>query len=169
MKWWNYPLIIFAAILIIGAVLHSKGYALSVKGAIAKTNVEIDEIYYDTVYKESTVLIYRTDNLLCDGIVDQISFLYRWNFSTCSAEFIQTFNEEASTSISNHRPHFWESDMDYITIASGVVYNNDITKINVQFKNEQVEATLLDTTYGRVWFAFSMEPVNYTPELMFAY
>lgn len=169
MKWWNYLLIIFFAVLIFAAVLHSNGYALSVTGAINKMNVEVDEIYYDTQYKDSTVLIYRTDNLLCDGVVDEISFLYHWNFSTCSAEFIQTFNEEASTSISNHQPHFWEGDADYITIASGVIYNDAITAIDVVFKNEQVPAEIIDTTYGRIWFAFSSEPVNYTPELVFSY
>lgn len=169
MKWWNYPLIMLVAIVIFGAVLHSNGYALTVDGAIDKMNVEVEEIYYDTVYKDSTVLIYRIDNLLCDGVVDHISFLYKWNFSTCSADFVQTFNEEASTSISNHRPHFWESDADYITIAIGVIYNDDITKLQVKFKHEQVDATIIETVYGRIWFAFSNEPINYTPELVMEY
>ncbi|WP_391209618.1 hypothetical protein [Psychrobacillus sp. L4] len=159
---------VISFIFIICIVYYQMNYK-TLEEAIKESNVPMDEIFYTTEMKGNTIIIYGDDNNLSAGLIEKSFFGYRWSGGAGGEEFNR--NDSILTkSFTNLLPRRSSSIDDYVTIAMGVINDDEIEKLLVQYKNvESTEATILDTKRGRIWFSFSQTPINYDPEVIRIY
>lgn len=155
-------------VVVVSVVSYQLSYN-SLEEAIEKSNVPVDEIFYTTEKKGNTIIIYRHENILSAALIEKGFFGYRWCCSSGSEDFNQK-DLILTKSVTNLLPHGSEPEKDYVTITKGVINDNEIEKLLVQYKNQKSnEATIIETKQGRIWFSFSENPINYDPNVIRVY
>ncbi len=137
--------------------------------AISESNVPIDEIFHTTDYKGHTIIFYGKDDILSVGLVEYTLLGFRWGYGSGS----KLFNEEdmiLTRMFSNLQPRHIKSDEELVSVTFGVINDPSIEEIEIRYKDQDfTEATIIDTSKGRIWYSFSETPVNYDPEVKIFY
>lgn len=165
-------IVILAVIALVAVYFLSNVKDLDVKGldeAIRDSNVPIDEIFHTTEHKGYVIIFYGKDDTLSAGLIEKTRFGYRWGFGAGS----RMFNREdriLTRMFSNLHPRVMKSDDERVPLTFGVIYDNSIEELKIKYKDQDsVEAAVIETSKGRIWYAFSDHPVNYDPDVVRVY
>ncbi|KQL54197.1 hypothetical protein AN964_12295 [Heyndrickxia shackletonii] len=136
--------------------------------ALSESNVSIDEIFHTTDYKGNTIIFYGKDDILSVALMEKTPLGFRWGNGAGS----KLFNEEGilTRAFSNLQPRHIKSDKELVSFTIGVINDPSIKEIKIKYKDQDIkDATIIDTSKGRIWYCFSESPVNYDPEVKVIY
>lgn len=137
--------------------------------AISESNVSIDEVFHTTDYKGHTIIFYGERDTLSVGLIEKTLFGYRWSIGVGSKMFNEE-NQMITRMFSNLHPREIRSDDDLVPLVFGIIYDDSIDKIKIKYKDQNItEATIIETSKGRIWYCFSDTPINYDPEVQMTY
>lgn len=137
--------------------------------AISESNVSIDEVFHTTDYKGHTIIFYGERDTLSVGLIEKTLFGYRWSIGVGSKMFNEE-NQRITRMFSNLHPREIRSDDDLVPLVFGIIYDDSIDKIKIKYKDQNItEATIIETSKGRIWYCFSDTPINYDPEVQMTY
>ncbi|GIO42765.1 hypothetical protein [Paenibacillus apis] len=137
--------------------------------AISESNVSIDEVFHTTDYKGHTIIFYGERDTLSVGLIEKTLFGYRWSIGVGSKMFNEE-NQRITSMFSNLHPREIRSDDDLVPLVFGIIYDDSIDKIKIKYKDQNItEATIIETSKGRIWYCFSDTPINYDPEVQMTY
>jgi len=160
-------LIILLSIIVV--ISYYKVNYKSLDEAIRDSNVPIDETFLITEDKGHTIIFYGVDDILSVGLVEKNHFGYRW-VSGVGSELFNVEDLKVTRTVSNLQPRGKNSNEEYITLTFGVINDDSIEEIWVKYKDvDFTEATILETSKGRIWYCFSETPVNYDPDVKIIY
>ncbi|MFJ8067301.1 hypothetical protein ACIQYS_22290 [Psychrobacillus sp. NPDC096426] len=159
-------------IILLGFIVVFTYYKVNYKTldeAISESNVPIDEIFHTTDYKGHTIIFYGKDDILSVGLVENTLLGFRWSYGAGS----KLFNEEdmiLTRMFSNLQPRDMKSYEELVSVTFGVINDPSIEEMEIKYKDQDFnEATIIDTSKGRIWYSFSEAPVNYDPEVKVFY
>lgn len=67
---------------------------------------------------------------------------------------------------SNLQPRRIKSDEELVSVTFGIINAPSIEEMEIKYKDQDfTEATIIDTSKGRIWYSFSETPVSYDPEV----
>ncbi|GIP31819.1 hypothetical protein [Paenibacillus sp. J2TS4] len=151
---------------IVGIQYYSAKYVGTVEEAIAQTNITYDEIYHMTEKRGHNILFYGEEDHLSAGLITKSRLGYQWIYGFGS----KLFNEQdrVLTRAFTNLPTQTSGDVsELISLTFGVINDDRIDKLLIQHKDQPImEATIIPTSKGRIWFCFSETPVNYDPEVI---
>lgn len=137
--------------------------------AISESNVSIDEVFHTTDYKGHTIIFYGERDTLSVGLIEKTLFGYRWSIGVGSKMFNEE-NQMITRMFSNLHPREIRSDDDLVPLVFGIINDDSIDKIKIKYKDQNItEATIIETSKGRIWYCFSDTPINYDPEVQMIY
>ncbi|GAA0336516.1 hypothetical protein GCM10008967_28590 [Bacillus carboniphilus] len=137
--------------------------------AISEANIPIDEIFHTTVYKGHTIIFYGKDDVLSVGLIEKTPLGFRWGFGAGSKHF-NVENRILTKMFSNLHPKEIESEEDLVSLTFGVIYDDSIEALRIKYNEQDItDATIINTSKGRIWYSFSETPVNYDPEVKIIY
>ncbi|WP_419873403.1 hypothetical protein [Candidatus Pristimantibacillus sp. PTI5] len=160
-------LLITSIILLVSivSVVYYKSNYKTLDEAIRETNIPIDEIFHNIDFKDHTIIFYGKEDVLSVGLIEKTHLGYRWSVGAGSKHF----NEEnliLTRMFSNLHPREIKLDEDLVSLSFGVIYEDALEKIRIKYKDQDLtEATIIETSKGRIWYSFSNTPVNYDPEV----
>ncbi|MDX5475964.1 MAG: hypothetical protein LPK00_10570 [Bacillaceae bacterium] len=157
-------LLVLLLIIITVATFYKINYK-NLDEAIKESNIEMADIFQITEYKGHTIIIYGNDDLLSVGLIERTLLGYRWGYGFGSKQF----NEEdrmLTRAFSNLNPKEIKSDHELVSLTFGVINDPSIEEILIKYKDKDfTEATIIETSKGRIWYCFSEDPVNYDPDV----
>ncbi len=136
--------------------------------AISEANVSMNEIFHMTEYKGNTIIFYGVDDQLSVGLLEDTLLGYRWSHAVGSKHF-NIENQLLTRSFSNLHPRDWKSDDELVSLTHGVIYDDAIEHVRIIYKDSSMEATIINTSKGRIWYGFSTTTLNYDPEVIRIY
>lgn len=157
------------SLLVIGFVVVNKTNAKTLDEVIQEH--EIEDVFYSTVQKGNTIIFYSSDNEynLSVGLIEKTFWGYRWGSGFGSSLF-DGHDQLVRKAFSNLMPRSYNFEEDLVSLTFGVIHDDDITGLKIGYKNQYyVEATVIDTALGRIWFSFTDTPVNYDPKAIRIY
>ncbi len=132
---------------------------------LSESNVPIDEIFHTTEHKGHTVILYGENDILSVGLIEQTPLGYRWGYGAGSKQF-NVEDQILTRMFSNLQPRDIKSDDELVSLTFGVIYDDSIEKLLIKYKDQDIiEATIIETRKGRIWYSISNTPVNYDPDV----
>lgn len=138
----------------------------TIEEAMVKSNINYDEIYHITEKRGYTIVFYGKDDGLSVGLITKTRSGYRWIFGAGSKQFNE--GERILTrAFSNLPTKNYGNDNEIISLTFGVINDEEIKNLKIQYKDQDLmDATIIPTSKGRIWFCFSDTPVNYDPDVI---
>ena len=162
-------IIAILSFVLIASVVYYQMSFKTLEEAIEDSAVPIEEIYYTTEKKGYTIIVYGYEDVLSAGLIEKTFLGYRWSFGSGSDDF--NMNDQILTkSFTNLGPRGSESNENLVTLTLGVIYDDSIESLKIQYKDQEfTEATIIETKKGRIWFSFSEAPLREYPEVIRVY
>lgn len=160
------------SIILLASILRVVYYKTNYKTldeAIIESNVRMDEIFHTTEHEGQTIIFYNEEDVLSVGLIEKTILGYRWRFGAGSKHF-DVENRVLTRMFSNLQPRNMKSDEQLVSLTFGVIYDDSIEKLSIKYKDQDItDATIIETSKGRIWYCFSDTPVNYDPEVTRVY
>lgn len=165
-----FSITLFILLTSILSVVYYKSNYKTLDEAISESNVRIDEVFHTTDFKGQTIIFYGGEgDFLSVGLIERTLLGYRWGFGSGSKQFNEE-NQILTRMFSNLQPTNIKSDEDLVSLTFGVIYDDALEKIKIKYTDQDInEATILETSKGRIWYSFSNTPINYDPEVTRVY
>lgn len=160
-------LIISTAVVIIAGLVFVKDRPYrSIEAAMTNANISYDNIIEQLVLDDFIVIFYTEDVMLYAGLVEKTWLGYKWGFGAGSDHFQQN-----DTPISWSSSHLSMQDErpEMVPIVFGVVHDDTIEAITVQYGLATVAANILTTSRGRIWYSIATQPFNSSPQLSWTF
>ncbi|MDN4607242.1 hypothetical protein [Sporosarcina highlanderae] len=137
--------------------------------AIRESNVQVDEVFHTIDFKDHQIIFYGDGDILSVALIEKTLLGFHWVFGAGSKQF----NEEdrmLTRMFSNIESTNQSSDIELISLTFGVINDPLIESLEIKYKDKDfTEATIIETSKGRIWYCFSELPINYDPEVKVYY
>ncbi|MDW0118193.1 hypothetical protein QTL97_14770 [Sporosarcina thermotolerans] len=137
--------------------------------AISESNVQVDEVFHTIDFDDYKIIFYGDGDVLSVASIEKTLLGYRWVFGAGS----KLFNEEdrmLTRAFSNIESTNQKSNKELISLTFGVINDPLIESLEIKYKDKDfAEATIIETSKGRIWYCFSKLPINYDPEVKVNY
>lgn len=137
--------------------------------AIRESNVQVEEIFQTIDFTDHQIIFYGDGDVLSVASIEKSLLGFHWVFGAGS----KLFNEgdrKLTRMFSNIEPTNQNSDKELISLSFGVINDPMIESLKIKYKDKDfAEATIIETSKGRIWYCFSELPINYDPEVKVNY
>lgn len=158
----------FIALILCFFYFYTTNYTSTIEEAANKANIEYDEIYQTINIKNRILILYGLDEdeVFSVGLLKRNWLGYKWIMGSGSAQ-VNNFDVPVSIAMAN-LPSENRGDVEiFISVASGTIYQNEIEKLNVIYKDQNLKsAVIIETKLGRRWFSISDNPINGDPQIV---
>lgn len=156
-------LFIFVIMIILVSV-PKHNYVRTIEKAVKNSR----QILYTNKIGNKTVVFYEPINYpdsVNVALVKKNLFGYYWVFGTGTDSF--DANIPMTYGYSNIGESSEEGSAKALPIVHGIITDDSIKTVKVRLRDGQtIEANIVKTNLGRVWYAFLNKQINYTPEII---